>query len=141
SFSRRANYETYGRGGLTMTQKWAEGVRTLYGYHMHGFPNLFIISTLQSGYAANFVHMLGRQAKHVAWLVSRARERGVRTLEATQRAEDEWVDVIVADQSRNNGFHEQSTPGYYNLEGQLNDSIVLQRSSSYGLGPLAFCKL
>jgi len=141
SFSRRANYETYGRGGLTMTEKWSEGVRTLYGYHMHDFPNLFIISTLQSGYAANFVHMLGRQAKHVAWLVAQAKERGVKILEATKEAEDAWVDVIVANQRRNAGFQKECTPGYYNLEGQLNDSIVWQRSSSYGLGPLAFCKL
>jgi cyclohexanone monooxygenase len=141
SFSRRANYETYGRGGLTMTEKWAEGVRTLYGYHMHDFPNLFIISTLQSGYAANFVHMLGRQAKHVAWLVAEAEKKGVKTIEATREAEDAWGDVIIANQRRNAGFQKECTPGYYNLEGQLNDSIAWQRSSSYGLGPLAFCKL
>ena len=43
-YTRRAGYELYGRGGVTLTEKWADGVSTLHGLHSRGFPNCFIIS-------------------------------------------------------------------------------------------------
>jgi len=47
SYARRAGYEIEGRDGVTLTQKWAEGISTLHGLHSRGFPNCFIMSNTQ----------------------------------------------------------------------------------------------
>lgn len=141
SFARRANYETYGRNGNTMSDHWADGVKTLHGFHMTNFPNMFVISTLQSGFAANFVHMLSRQAKHLAWLAAECKRLDIKEIESTQEAEDAWGETIIKHQRQMAGYFQSCTPGYYNLEGQANNSLRFQRSASYGLGPIAFCSL
>ena len=41
AYTRRAGFEIYGRGGLTLTDYWADGMKTLHGFHSHGFPNCF----------------------------------------------------------------------------------------------------
>ena len=46
-YARRAGYETVGRDGLTLSQKWADGMQSLHGVHVHGFPNLFLITPAQ----------------------------------------------------------------------------------------------
>ena len=72
SYTRRAGYEVVGRGGVTLTQKWADGVSTLHGMHSRGFPNLFLISNSQSGFTVNFPHMINEQSRHLAYIVREA---------------------------------------------------------------------
>jgi cyclohexanone monooxygenase len=102
---------------------------------------MFLVSTLQSGYAANFVHMLSRQGKHIAYIAKTCKERGIKTIECTKEAEEQWTDDIVKGQWRSASFQQECTPGYYNLEGKLNDSLLTKRYGTFGLGPLAFCKV
>lgn len=42
SWKSRNGFEAYGRGGVSIGDKWNEGVSTLYGVFMNGFPNYFI---------------------------------------------------------------------------------------------------
>ncbi len=81
-YTRRSGYELYGRGGITLTEKWAGGIRTLHGMHSRGFPNCFIISNAQSGFTVNFPHMLNEQGKHLAYIISHALGHEVRSVEA-----------------------------------------------------------
>ena len=62
AFTRRAGCELYGRGGLSLSEKWADGTSTFHGMHVRGFPNLFIFSIVQSGFSVNFPHMLDEQS-------------------------------------------------------------------------------
>ena len=62
-YARRAGCEIIGRGGRTLTEKWASGVRTLHGMHTRDFPNLFIFSPAQAGFTVNFPHALNEQAE------------------------------------------------------------------------------
>ena len=66
-YTRRAGFEIYGRDGLSLTEKWEEGVSSLHGMHTRGFPNCFIVSNAQSGFTANYPHMLNEQSKHLAY--------------------------------------------------------------------------
>jgi cyclohexanone monooxygenase len=50
SYTRRSGYEVYGRDGVSLTQKWANGAETLHGVLSRGFPNCFIVSNVQSGF-------------------------------------------------------------------------------------------
>jgi len=135
-YTRRAGYELYGRDGLSLTEKWASGARTLHGFHSNGFPNCFIISNIQSGFTVNFPHMLNEQSKHIAYILSEAARRGVTTIEARPEAEEAWVRTIIDLSQFNQRFLESCTPGYYNNEGKPADRAV--QNGSYGAGPVAF---
>ena len=138
-YSRRAGYEVRGRDGVTLTEKWSNGAATFHGFHSHGFPNCFIVSTVQSGFSANFPHMLDEQSKHLAYLLDEVQRRGITLVEASQEAEDAWVQTIVDMAQFNVKFLEACTPGYYNNEGRPADRTV--RNGSYGAGSPAFIRL
>lgn len=138
-YTRRSGYELIGRGGITLTEKWADGAATLHGLHSRGFPNCFIFSNIQSGFTVNFPHMLNEQARHVAYILGRAMADEVRVIEAAQDAEDQWVKTIVELSQNNQKFLEACTPGYYNNEGKPGERS--SRNASYGAGSIAFIKL
>ena len=48
-YARRSGYETVGRDGETLSEHWAEGMRSLHGMHVLGFPNLFVLGLTQAG--------------------------------------------------------------------------------------------
>ena len=135
-YTRRAGYEVYGRDGVSLTEKWADGARTLHGFHTTGFPNCFIVSNIQSGFTVNFPHMLNEQSKHIAYILSEAAKREIKTIEATPDAEENWVRTIINLSQFNQRFLESCTPGYYNNEGKPADRAV--QNGSYGAGPVAF---
>jgi cyclohexanone monooxygenase len=139
SYTRRSGYELYGRGGISLSEKWQEGVSTLHGFHSRGFPNCFIVSNSQSGFTANFPHMLNDQSKHIAYIVKTCGERQVRTIEAAQDAENDWVQTIESLAILRQKFFEECTPGYYNNEGKLSPRAA--RNGPYGAGPIAFVKI
>ena len=94
-YTRRSGFELHGVDGLTLTQKWADGLSTLHGMHSRGFPNCFVMSQAQSGMSPNFPHMLSEQARHVAHIVGHCLLHGIRVVEATEEAEREWVRTIL----------------------------------------------
>jgi cyclohexanone monooxygenase len=138
-YTRRSGFELYGKNGQTLTQKWANGVRTFQGFHVNGFPNCFVISNVQSGFTANFPHMLAEQAIHVAHVVKHCMQNQVRVLEATPEAEEEWVQTIVKLAILRRKFLEECTPGYYNNEGKPAERS--EQNGFYGAGPVAFVKV
>jgi cyclohexanone monooxygenase len=135
-YSRRAGIELHGRGGETLSEHWAGGTRTLHGMHVHGFPNCFIMSNAQAGFTASYPHALNEQAKHLAYIIKTARDRGLRTVEASEEGEAGWVQHCI-DKARDAGdFFENCTPGYYNNEGKTGDRNA--QDGFYGGGPIAF---
>jgi cyclohexanone monooxygenase len=138
-YTRRAGHEIIGRGGVTLTEKWADGAQTFHGMHTRGFPNCFIFSIVQSGFSVNFPHMLNEQAQHLAYVLAAAKEREATVIEASAEAESEWVRTIETLARNNMAFLEACTPGYYNNEGRPAERSV--RNSSYGAGPVAFIKV
>jgi cyclohexanone monooxygenase len=134
---RRAGYEVYGEGGLALSDKWKDGVRTLYGMQTRGFPNCFIVGLAQVGGSANITHTLDVQSRHIAYLIESTLERGASTVDVTQEAEDRWVDTIINASVMNINFLENCTPGYYNNEGQPNGELIRQ-NGAYAPGIMAF---
>jgi cyclohexanone monooxygenase len=138
-YTRRSGYQLHGRDGITLTQKWADGVATLHGIHSRGFPNCLIMSNSQSGFTVNYPHMLNEQGKHIAYVVREAMARQAKTVEASAEAEAAWVQTIMDLAIMRQKFAEECTPGYYNNEGQPSVSAV--RNGPYGAGPIAFVKV
>ena len=138
-YTRRSGYELQGVDGETLTQHWADGTRTLHGFHSRGFPNCFIVSQTQSGFTVNFPHMLNEQAIHLAHLIAHLEQSGLTRAEVTAEAEEKWVRTIVDLAQNNIKFLEACTPGYYNNEGKPAARSL--QSGSYGGGPVAFVKV
>ena len=139
SYTQRAGYEVYGRDGLSLTQKWAEGARTLHGMHVNGFPNCFIMSTAQAGFTANYPHALNEQSKHVAHIITHALENSFQHVEATPEAEAAWLNTILSVGMDRQKYLSECTPGYYNNEGQV--SPLAASFAPYGLGSMPFFKV
>ena len=140
AYTRRAGYEIVGRGGQTLTEKWAKGLRTLHGFQTHGFPNCLFMGVTQGGFTANFPHMLNEQSVHIAYMIDHARRGNHHCLEATLEAENAWVETIKAMSVFSAKFLMECTPGYYNNEGQVEAGNSLL-GSQYGGGPEAFFQI
>ena len=138
-YCRRTGFELIGRDGVTLTERWRDGVRTFQGLCTNGFPNCFIESIAQAGLTVNFPYLLDVQASHAAWIIARALERGVTEVEASLRAEAAWVDTVVARSAATAERAKTCTPGYYNREGKA-DAKTRQGSFFFG-GPTEYADI
>jgi cyclohexanone monooxygenase len=136
AYTRRAGFEVHGRNGITLSQKWAGGVRTMHGMHSHGFPNCFIMGPQQSGFTVNFPHMLDEQSRHIAYIVKHALDNAISAVEVTEEAETAWVEEVISVARFGREYLESCTPGYYNNEGMVSDLAV--QNGFYGGGSIAF---
>lgn len=140
SYARRCGYETYGRDGISLTEKFEDGARTFHGMHSRGYPNCFMMGVnFQSGFTANYPHALNEQAKHIAYIVGHVTNGNQSVVEASQASEDAWVEEIISLARTNEDFLASCTPGYYNNEGQPENRNL--QNSNYGLGSPAFFKI
>ncbi|MEP6868985.1 MAG: monooxygenase, partial [Novosphingobium sp.] len=125
-------FSIYGRDGLSLADKWASGGRSLHGLHVHGFPNLIILSPIQSAYAFNWQRIADGQSEQVAYLITEAKRRGLRAFEATQAAEDDWVASIISKSGVQVEFLQACTPGYFNGDGKLPETAVIDGAYAGG---------
>ncbi|MGW0483430.1 flavin-containing monooxygenase [Nonomuraea sp. NPDC003214] len=116
-FSRRAGYDLTGRDGVRLSEHWANGMRTLHGIHVHGFPNAFIVQPTQgANLISNIPHNLTEAGRTIATIVKHALDHGHTQVEATAEAEDAWVELLLSGAGSLLGSPD-CTPGYYNNEG------------------------
>jgi len=117
-FTRRAGFDMTGRGGVKLSEYWAEGMHSLHGIHVHGFPNAFVVGPTQgANLISNIPHNLVESGRTIAMVVSHARAHGFTQVEVTQDAEDRWVELLLSGGGMMLGSPD-CTPGYYNNEGQ-----------------------
>src|SRR4029077_12463801 len=70
SYTRRAGYDIVGREGMTLSEHWRDGLRTLHGLTSNGFPNCFFLGFTQGAITISVPQALNEQANHVAYIVS-----------------------------------------------------------------------
>ena len=138
-YAQRTGFEVLGRDGLTLTEKWADGVRTFHGLHVRGFPNCFVESIAQSGFTVNFPYLLDVQACHVAWVIASALSRGITEVEASASAEAAWVDTVIGRSALVAERRKACTPGYYNREGRVDHRT--QQGSFFIGGPTEYADI
>ncbi|MGH8007864.1 MAG: flavin-containing monooxygenase, partial [Candidatus Binatia bacterium] len=134
-YTQRAQFQMYGRNGVALSDAWAKGMRTYHGFLSHGFPNCFHMGLTQTGFTANFTHILDEQATHVSHLLKQVNERKAQSIEPTVEAEAEWVKLVTGATPMND-YQNTCTPGYYNGEGTNEGQGFLQ--TNYPDGGLAF---
>lgn len=138
SYARRAGFETVGRGGLTLTDRWADGMQTLHGMHVHGFPNLFIVGPTQAAnLISNVTSNLTDAGDTIAAVVAHAVEVGADEVETTAQAEQAWVQKLGGG-ATSIFFNPDCTPGYYNNEGRPVGDRERLNVAGYAGGPVGF---
>ena len=133
SYPTRSGFEVYGRENYTLTEKWADGIRTLHGIMSHGFPNCFFLGITQGAYTANYTHMLYEQAHHISHLIGSSIKKQ-KTIEPGEWAENDWVKTIISKSNSIQKFSQECTPGYYNNEGEPGKRRSARIPAYYG-GP------
>jgi cation diffusion facilitator CzcD-associated flavoprotein CzcO len=128
-----------GRDGLSLYAHWAEGYRTLHGFMTHRFPNLFFTGYLQGGFNATTTEQFSRQGYHIAYIVNEALQRGLKVLEPSLQAQEDWVKTLRASAIDLTQFQRECTPSYFNNEGSAKIRWYL--GESYGPGWNAFEQL
>jgi len=117
-YTRRAGYDMTGRNDERLSEYWAEGMHTLHGIHVHGFPNAFIVQPTQGGnLISNIPHNLTESGRTIALVIKHALDNGFDQIEVTKEAEDAWIDLLLSGGGMMLGSPD-CTPGYYNNEGE-----------------------
>lgn len=98
-----------GRGGLALTDHWADGPRTYLGIQTAGFPNFFFPGGPHAA-AGNNPRYNGDQVDFVTDTLVYLRDHGYDTIEVTPEAEAEWTDMIDRAATRPPAF---GTASYY----------------------------
>ncbi len=133
-----ADYETTGRGGLTLSEHWKDGMRSMHGVHVHGFPNLFIEGLSHGArLISNITHNLDQSGREVAAVVAHCVRDELSQAEVTADAEDAWMDLLDVESGSLLGSPD-CTPGYYNNEGQEPGPADLRDAAGYPEGPVAY---
>ena len=138
-YTRRSGYDLIGRKGISLKDKWSQGISTLHGLQTNGFPNCFIIHTAQAGFTVSFPHAMNEQAKHIAYILNECKKANANVVEVTEEAEQAWVEHIIGMSRLSESYQAECTPGYYNNEGKPNPVSV--QNGPYGGGPTRFFKV
>jgi cation diffusion facilitator CzcD-associated flavoprotein CzcO len=138
SYSRRSGYDVTGRGGQRLSDCWADGMRSLHGMNVHGFPNLFVLGFAQAAnQIANVPQNYVENGLAIAAIMAHADAHGAVQVEPTKAAEDAWIDFITSVTRGIRGGMD-CTPGYYNNEGREMGRREQMNSSGHPGGPIAF---
>ena len=111
--------EIRGRGGVEINETYADGMRTLFGVHTHGYPNLFVMGGYQASFQFNLTFMLQTQGDHIADCIAYAREHGHAEIDVSPATEEWWVQEVIRNRGKTSR-NADCTPGYYNFEGEFN---------------------
>src|SRR6185437_13942961 len=87
---------------------------------------------IQGGLNASVTEQFGSQGRHIAYIISRALQRGVAAVEPSLEAQEEYVRRFHEVEIDIAAFQSQCPPSYFNNEGDANAKWALFRG--WGLG-------
>ncbi|KAM0547500.1 hypothetical protein ACHAPJ_010373 [Fusarium lateritium] len=138
----KGNMTISGRNGVSMSQVWAQdGPATLHGVLDARFPNLFLSGPIQAGLSGNFSFSLDTMAKHSAYIIAQAMSQANGkpfAIKTAEEAAEAWATQVMM-RSPSMALVFGCTPGYFNLEGDI-DRIPMEsrgkmaRHSIWGSG-------
>ncbi|KAJ5656212.1 hypothetical protein N7507_008162 [Penicillium longicatenatum] len=140
----KANMSVIGLNGVSMSEEWSRfGPTTLHGVIDAKFPNLFLSGPNQASTSGNYRFSLDEYAKHVSYILAEAKRRANNAhfvVAPSDEAAEGWAMQVLM-RSAPLSVAIGCTPGYFNLEGDLDRvlreperQMVLARSSIWGSG-------
>jgi len=138
SYSRRSGFDIAGRNGIALSEYWGNGMRSMHGIHVREFPNLFVVGFTQgANQIANVPQNYVENGLAIADIIAYAEANGMRQVEPTQTAQDDWLTFITSN-NRSLRANPDCTPGYYNNEGKPMSQSDTFNGSGHPGGPVAF---
>ncbi|KAJ5718662.1 hypothetical protein N7488_004308 [Penicillium malachiteum] len=143
----KANMSVIGLDGVSMSKEWPRvGPTTFHGVIDSKFPNLFLSGPQQAATSGNYRFNLDEYAKHISYILTEAKRKGASSgsedasfavAPSTEAVEDWGMQVLM--HAAPMGVVMGCTPGYFNLEGELDlvppeYRMVLARSGLWGYG-------
>ena len=98
-----------------------------------------MFQTTQSGVNANFTYTIDTGSQHMASLVAKCKEEGIKSVEPTQEAEEKWLKMIMDGSQGMIYYFSSCPPGYFNNEGQITDAVA--RGAIFPGGPTGWARL
>jgi cation diffusion facilitator CzcD-associated flavoprotein CzcO len=129
------NFPVIGADGRRLQDHWKDGLRSLHGMHVNGFPNMFVVQLAQG---ADFIPAISvgwqKCGQTIATVVGHMQAQGHDRVEAKAEDEAAWSTIIatappVPDTS-------DCTPGLLSHEGETDPRIASLSGSPDG--PRAF---
>ncbi len=136
--SHAVRFEVRGEGARDLQSHWQDGLRTLHGMHVAGFPNMFIIQLAQGAeFAPNVPTGWQDAACTIATVVAHMRNKGLRRVVADPKHEAAWTQIITTAPP----FPDlrDCTPGLLSHEGTTDSRIASYQGSPDG--PRGFFKM
>ena len=134
---RAGGLELVGRDGATLEKRWENGMISVHGMFVHGFPNLCLIGGVRhAAFSWNVTYNLKLQAEHFAHIVRYCTDHRIDVFEATEEAEQRWLAELRRCAAVDIQFLAECTPGYLNNEGGNVETGIA--SQGYGAGVLAY---
>jgi cyclohexanone monooxygenase len=138
--TRSGGFEVYSPSGQALSDHRAEGIRSLHGISVHGFPNMFIVGGIhQAGISINVPLVFGGQARHASQVIKQSLDLGATTVEVRSEAQRRWGEVIAEKSQYNPEAMRNCTPGAYTNEN--TDDHERARgvfATAYGGGPIEY---
>jgi cation diffusion facilitator CzcD-associated flavoprotein CzcO len=124
TYSKRMLFEVYGRGGVSLTEDWAEGANahSLHGLLSRGFPNAFLYNSAQGGWSTNILHTMHESAIHTGEVIRAVLDRGASEIEPTPEAEETWWQWVATGLPYAYDQMKECTPSWLNSEGHRDNS-------------------
>jgi cation diffusion facilitator CzcD-associated flavoprotein CzcO len=124
-----------GSGGVELREAWSEGMKSLFGVFVAGFPNLFLIQPAQgANLLSNIPHNFVDSAATVSCVVHHMLKHGLPTFYPVRNTQDEWISKLLAGKRRL--ALRSCIPGTFNNEGKPDDHAAVLNVGNPA-GPLA----
>lgn len=117
-----------GRNGNSLYAHWSDGPKTLHGTMTHFFPNQFYIGYIQGALNASVTEQFGQQGRHSAHIIAEALRHGVKSVEPSQEAQDDYVRRFNEQQMDVSEFQKFCPPSYFTNEGDSHAKWALFRA-------------
>ena len=138
----RNGFDVTGRDGVKLSEAWQDGMRSMHGIHVHGFPNMFLLTPFQgAALNSNVPHNFTESGRTIAMMIRHATDKDAREIEVSKKAQDAWLKLLGrgrGQRARVMRMLSQCTPGYYNNEGQGGG--LASQAMGYPRGPVAYFK-
>jgi cation diffusion facilitator CzcD-associated flavoprotein CzcO len=121
-----------GRGGLSLKDKWHAGPRAYLGLQTAGFPNMFMITGPGSpSVLANMMLAVEQHADWIAETIRHLRSNGLDSIEATQEAEDGWVEHV--NQAADKTLHKHANSWYLGANIPGKPRVFMPYTAGFGV--------
>ncbi len=138
-FTRRWGFDVTGRDGETLSEHWADGMTSLHGIHVHGFPNMYIVSPTQgANLISNVPHNLTEAGADDRRRRRSRRARQVRSGSKSPKTTSGAGSSVLEAGGSTFGGDPTCTPGYYNNEGHGIADSARRNTLGYPEGPVAY---